>query len=153
MKKRSLPTLLAALLLGISITASAGAAPAPFNNTEVNLTPPPATASTADWNAFSKNLLIAFKSDNDGLQQGALRMVIRYGKQVRVNRAVYDIMHIYREHEDDNVRRMAVVALGKMEHRWAMGFLRLAEEYEKTPEVQRTIRAVLAEYEAARKKA
>lgn len=41
---------------------------------------------------------------------------------------------------------MAVVALGQMQSRWAIGFLERSLRFEKSPTVRRTIRAVVHDY-------
>ena len=105
--------------------------------------------SAAQWNTFSKQLTDALTSDHEGVQVAAMQLVIRYGEQVDVRSAVPEVMRVYREHDDDDVRRMAVVALGQMNSRRAVGFLRLSEEFEPNETVRRTIHAVVAQHEAA----
>ncbi|MDX1546633.1 MAG: HEAT repeat domain-containing protein [Rhodothermales bacterium] len=109
--------------------------------------------SAARWDAFGDRLVQALRDDHDGVRVAAMQLVIRYGDQVDVRRAVNDVLHLYREHDDDDVRRMAVVALGQMNSGRAIGVLRLSEDFEKNEAVQRTIRAVLAAHEAARQDA
>lgn len=107
-------------------------------------------AEEAQWALFSKNLVRALKSENEGVRLGALQMIIHYGDQLDVDGAVIDVMRLYRNHSDDDVRRMAVVALGHMHNDGAIGYLRLSKDYEKSETVRRTIKDVIAEYEAAR---
>lgn len=104
--------------------------------------------SKGQWEAFSKNLVVALKSEHDGLKVAAMGMVIRYSDQVKVNDAVFDVMSIYRTHDDPNMRRMALVALGEMNNDWAIGFLERAVQFEKSDMLRRTIKAVVAEYHA-----
>ena len=77
-----------------------------------------------------------------------MRLVIQHGEMVDVKPAVFDVVRIYREHEDENMRRMAVVALGNMQSRWAIRFLQRSEQFEKSPAIQHTIRAVVNSYNA-----
>jgi len=104
--------------------------------------------SAGQWNAFSKNLVTALKSEHDGLKAAAMQMIIRYKNQVQVKEGVYDVMKIYRTHEDEDMRRMALVALGQMESEWAIGFLQRADQFETSPVLKHTLRAVVAEYHA-----
>ncbi|MFQ5569294.1 MAG: HEAT repeat domain-containing protein [Rhodothermales bacterium] len=102
----------------------------------------------AHWDQLSKGLIDAIGSDHDGAKQGALRMIIFYGDQLDVSAAVFDVVRIYRDHEDNRLRRMAVVALGKMKSPWAIDFLERSVRFEKTPSVRQTIQAVVAAYHA-----
>ncbi|MEM1093457.1 MAG: hypothetical protein AAGJ10_02555 [Bacteroidota bacterium] len=113
------------------------------------LTAPARSASQATWTAFSSQLVDALQGDHAGMQQGALQHVIQYRDYVSVDAAAFDIVRIYRNHEDDNMRRMAVVALGAMENRWAMDYLKRAERFEKSEAVKATIQAVLTQYRRA----
>ena len=108
-----------------------------------------AAIDAATWKAFSTNLVHALKMDNDGVKVAAMQYVIRYGDKLDVGAAVFDVMHIYRNHKDDQVRRMAVVALSRMQSRGAIGYLRLSMEYEQSEIVRHTIQAVVSAYEAA----
>ncbi len=109
-----------------------------------------AAIDAATWKAFSTNLVHALKMDNDGVKVAAMQYIIRYGDKLDVDAAVFDVMGIYRNHNDDNVRRMAVVALGQMQSDGAIGFLRLSVEYEKSETVRHTIQAVVSEHDAAK---
>ena len=104
--------------------------------------------SQGQWDAFSDNLVSALKSEHDGLKAAAMQMIIRYKNQVDVGAGVHDVMAVYRTHENIKMRRMALVALGQMESEWAIGFLERADRFEKSPMLQQTLRAVVAEYRA-----
>ncbi len=71
-----------------------------------------------NWNAFSVNLIKAFNSENDGLKESALQMIIEYSDKVWVHDASNDIYDIYRNHESFNMRRLAMVALYKIKTKW-----------------------------------
>ena len=104
--------------------------------------------SQGQWDAFGENLVSALKSEHDGLKAAAMQMIIRYNNQVDVKDGAYDVMKIYRTHDDISMRRMALVALGQMESEWAIGFLERADRFETLPVLQQTLRAVVAEYRA-----
>lgn len=133
------------VLCAFGITMSAQAKPTTLND----LKAPEAGAETVAWQHFSKNLVHALQSDNEGVRQAAMRLVIQHGSQVQVEGAVFDVVRIYRNHTDDNMRRMAVVTLSKMQDPWAMDFLKRSVSYEKSPVVRQTIQAVLSDYTAA----
>ncbi len=106
--------------------------------------------TAARWEAFSDNLVHALQSDIEGVKLSAMQMVIRYEGQVDVDAAVFDIVRLYRDHRDDDVRRMAVVALGKMQHPWAMDLLKRSLRFEKDAAVRHTLLAVVSEYYGGR---
>ena len=76
----------------------------------------------ATWKTFSKNLVHALEMDHDGVKMAAMQYVIRYSDKLDVDEAAIDVARIYRNHDDDNVRRMAVVALSHMQSDWAIGY-------------------------------
>ena len=104
-----------------------------------------ATLSEAEWAAYGDALEDALASDNRGVREGALRMVIFYGDALDINRkGAYRLTRIYREDDDDRMRRMAVVALGQIDSAWGLDLLRRSVRYERSPEIRRTMLAVLA---------
>lgn len=103
-----------------------------------------ATLSAAQWQTYAHQLSGALASGHDGLQEGALRMIIQYGDDLSLDRpAVFDVVRIYRNHPDDRMRRMAVVALGRIHDAWALDFLKRSVQFEETPDVRETILSVL----------
>ena len=105
----------------------------------------PATMTAADWEVYCDRLEEALASKNDGLRQGALRMVIQYGHYMDFGRmAVFDAVRLYRDHADDRIRRMAAVALLQMNDSWAFDFLERSVPFEKNQTIKRTLLAVLA---------
>lgn len=102
--------------------------------------------SEVQWDAFSNNLVKAFTTDNEGVKLAALQLVIKYSDYVDVHQARFDMMRLYRDHKDNNVRRMAVVALGSIDNRWAIHFFERAVHFEQCESVRHTMQAVLANY-------
>ncbi len=104
-----------------------------------------AKLTTAQWYSYGDRLADALASGHEGVEQGALRMIILYGDYMELKRpAVFDVVRIYRNHQDDRVRRMAVVALGKIQDPWGLDMLKRSARFEKSPGVRHTIEAVLA---------
>ena len=89
--------------------------------------------------------MAALATSHNGLQQGAMRLALQYSKDVDIRAGLVDVMKIYRNHEDENVRRLAVVTLGSMNSTLAVNYLRLNESFEDSETIRRTIRAVLAQ--------
>lgn len=98
------------------------------------------------WDSFSNNLIVALKSQNEGLQRSAMMRIIQYADKVKVDVAVYDVVRIYRKHSDENMRQLALVTLYKMDNKWAIDFLKRAAKFEKSPRLQKQIYAILNEY-------
>jgi hypothetical protein len=142
--KRFTP-LLVLLLISFAMTAPLHASPDPDAPTLVDPALTTDNLMTVDWEAFSTNLVRALGTENDGLQNTAMQLVIKYADRVDVHRARFDVMRLYRDHDDDRVRRMAVVTLGAMKNNWALGFLARSVAFEKDPAVRHTIQAVLVD--------
>jgi len=144
---KKITTLMAVGVVTFGLSVSAYAGPNSDDDPRAEMAELDASAkaavSRAAWDAFSKNLVNALKSDHDGLREAAMRFVIQYGDQVDVKAAVFDVMRIYRNHENQNLRRMAVVALGHMNSDWAISFLRLSVEYESSDALRHTLRSVV----------
>ncbi len=105
-----------------------------------------AHVTRAQWDTFGDNLEKALACGHEGVQQSALRMIIFYGDNLSISRTgVHETVRIYRDHDDDRVRRMAVVALGKIKDPWGLDMLKRSARFEKSPGVRHTIQAVLAE--------
>jgi hypothetical protein len=101
--------------------------------------------SAVDWAAYSSRLVDGLKSSNSGIMQSALRLSIQYAGLVDVSPALIEVMRVYREHDDERVRHLAVVALASTGSRMALDYLQLSEDFESSPAIKRTIRAVTAE--------
>lgn len=139
MKTVSRHILVAALCCTFALSAQAG------TNPVLTLPAPVAEMTPAKWEAFSENLITALGSENEGLQVEAMRLAIQYASEVDVRAARFDLMRLYRDHENEAVRRMAVVTLGTTGDGWAMGFLRRSVQFEKSPSVRQTIAAVVTQ--------
>ena len=105
--------------------------------------------SSQQWSLFSDRLVEALGSEHGGIQQTAMRLVIRHGDNVEVEDAVFDVMRVYRDGSEENLRRMAVVTLANMNSGWAIKFLERSERFEKSTVVRQTIHAVISEANAS----
>ena len=95
------------------------------------------------WQKASQNMVYALKHGPDGLKQSVLQNIIRYGENLQMDEAVFEIMSIYRSHPDERVRQLALVALYKMNNSWALSFLERAVKFEKSPKLRKSICAIL----------
>ncbi len=113
--------------------------------------------ANTDWEAFSKNLLMAVSSDNAGLQQSAMRHMITYKKHLQVKDAAFNLIRIYRYNKDERIRQLAVVTVFCTQNDWARGFLKSNLKFEDNPTIRRQImdgilqceRAALAKKDSA----
>ncbi len=96
-----------------------------------------------DWKVFSNNLVKAIKSENLGLQTSAMQFVIKYGQQVNVDRAILDIVRLYRNDKDEQVRRMALVTIHATQNQFALDIVKRDLVFENNPKIKRTMLALL----------
>ncbi len=145
--KRFLSIITAVVLCASSVAAGTTGLTDPPEDEPGKIEAPanPATMTAADWEVYCDRLETALASTNDGLRQGALRMVIQYGHYMDFGRlAVFDAVRLYRDHADDRIRRMAAVALLQMNDSWGFDFLERSVPFEKNQTIKRTVLAVLA---------
>jgi hypothetical protein len=146
---KQLTTLLLVAFLFTGLAATTNAATTAVSNDDRAISALEASAAEAvsaqQWALFSDRLVDALGSDHAALQQAAMRLVIRYGKDVNVKDAVFDVMRVYRDGQSDALRRMAVVTLANMKSDWALKFLERSERFERSPCVQKTIHDVITE--------
>ena len=113
----------------------------------------PAAMTQEDWAAYAHKLEDALASDHDGLKLSALRMIIQYGTYMEMSDlAVFDVVRIYRNHDNERARRMAAATLGHMKNNWAIAFLERSLQFEKTDCIKHTMQATIAAYRAEQDK-
>ncbi len=103
-------------------------------------------AGKGKWDVFSKNIVKAIKSPNEGLRFSAMGMIIRYGDSLNVEDAVFDIMRLFRSHKDVRVRRLALVTLHKIQNKWIIYFLERNQNFEKNEGILRQSRFIVYDY-------
>lgn len=108
---------------------------------------------TVNWDAFSKNLVRAIQHGNEGLQQSAMCMIIRYGDNLNVKDARFDIVRIFRSHKNPKVRQLALVALYKIQDPWAMYFLSRNIRFEKDEAIKKLNCCIVNAYNAKKEAA
>lgn len=102
-----------------------------------------------NWDAFSQNLVAALASPVEGLQQSAMQQIIQYGDHLDVRRGAIYIMRIFRNHEDVQMRRLALSALSRTHSKWAMGLLTVLVDVEQSPMLKRQIYLILNDYRSS----
>ena len=107
-----------------------------------------------DWKTFSKNLVKSLKSSNEGLQKSALQQIIRHGDKLDLKDGIFEITKIYRnQNENENFRRLALMALYKSNDGWAKDFLKRNLKYEKSKTLKEDIQALIQKSDESNKKA
>lgn len=101
---------------------------------------------SVNWDAFSVNLVQALSTPNEGLQQSAMGLIIRYADSLDVRDAAADIVDIFIHSKNQNYRRLAMVTLFYTNNKWAMGVLKRSLKYEKNDTIKNHGRFIVAAY-------
>ncbi len=99
--------------------------------------------SEAYWNKFSKNLVHALKSENTGVKQSAMQMVIRFKDHVDVDEARFAVMDVFKKSNNRQERQLALMTLYAIGHTLDMGYLERYVSFEEDAVVKRQIAAIL----------
>ena len=98
----------------------------------------------SQWELFNKSLINAIHSDNEGLREGALVQIAHYGQFLEFPElTVFEVMRMYRDHDDPQIQRLAIVALGNMGSHWAIEFLDMLAPYEDNETLKKTMEDVV----------
>ena len=103
------------------------------------------TSQAVDYEAFSKNLVKALKSENQGLQVSAMQQVIKYNDKVNVDDAIIELVRVYRRHSDERFRRLALATISATQNEWALGIVKRDFQFEKNLKVKKMMAAVIGE--------
>jgi len=114
-------SILSALLLILTI---------PVRADPPDLSPPTNDTDEAAWIQFGENLVVALKSDNDGLKISALQHIAAHGELVDVSDARFELVRLFLDNKDSRVRMMALAALSKAHDSWIADFLYRGARYE-----------------------
>jgi hypothetical protein len=112
----------------------------------INATSAFATERIVNWDTVSENLVSALQSDNPGLQQSAMRLIIQYADHVDVDEVVINMMRLYRFSDDSKVRQLALVTLHKIGNEYAMDFVKRNLKFETDEKVIKLSNAILNNY-------
>lgn len=93
-------------------------------------------AKDADWKKLSDGIRMALISDNEGVQQSALRMVIKYGKNLDIEDSVQEMIRIYRSQSDEQLRRLVLLAIYQIDEKQALQLL--SEQLDRETQTKRS---------------
>ena len=103
----------------------------------------------AEREAFNKKIVEAVHSDNQGIREGALVQIAYYGDYLDFPElTVFEVMRMYRDHDDPQIQRLAIVCLANMGSRWAIEFLDMLAPYESNETLKLTMEDVVREARA-----
>ena len=92
-----------------------------------------------NWELVNKQLVHSLQSQNETIQQCAMQSVITWSEWVNVDDAVFDVMRIFRYHEDQKVRQMALMTLYKMNNDYARDRMKMFIKFEDNPKIKRSL--------------
>jgi hypothetical protein len=95
------------------------------------------------WAKFTKNSVIALKSNHDGIKQAAMVNIIRFKDKLDLNKTIFPLVNIYNNHQNEKMRELAVVALYQSRNEWAMNYLKENFDKESNPKIKRLILSCL----------
>ena len=104
----------------------------------------------ARWVTFSKNLAANLASENSGVKQSAMQLIITYGDKLKLDdKAIFELMEIYGGGKDVKFRQMALVTLYSLKNKWAMDFIKQSFKFEHDPVLKHTIAAMILEHQSS----
>ena len=99
-----------------------------------------------DWKRFSDALESAIEHENYGVKLGAIQQIAIYGSHLDVDGAVFDVVRVYRNSDNENERILALSALAKMNNAWSIDFLSRSVRFEKSERVRAITIDVVNQY-------
>ena len=82
-----------------------------------------AQKAETDWDAFSENLEVALRFGNDGVRQSAMQRIISYADKLTLDDGVFRIGRIFQFGSDEYERRLALIALSKINTVRSMAYI------------------------------
>ena len=102
-----------------------------------------------NWQAYSANLVKAVKKGSPGLKQSAMQRIIQYGDNLDVSEAAYEIGRTFGYNQNPTVRRLAMIALHKINTDKSMFYLQQYLPLETNESVKKQANSILYDYLAA----
>jgi hypothetical protein len=99
-----------------------------------------------NWTLFNLNLVKAIQSNHPGLQQSAMKHIIHYSDSLNAEDAIYPVGQIFRFHKDPQMRRLAMIALSKINNDNALDILCNYSKFEENPSIKRQCCQIIKKY-------
>jgi hypothetical protein len=104
-----------------------------------------AAEENVDVSKLNDGVIMAVKSDHQGLQASAMMMIIKHSDKIEVDELADDIYEIYASHENEKFRQLALIALHKMNNRRLLKNLVFDIDNESNPIIRHQISSILRE--------
>jgi len=85
-------------------------------------------AQTVNWKLFSGGIKMALESDNQGVKESAICLILKYGKKLDLQDSLDDLVKFYRNQQAEQTQKLALLAIYKLDQQ--MAFKLLAERLE-----------------------
>lgn len=95
------------------------------------------------WDGNCDELVQFLNSDIDNEKIYAMQQIIVHADQINANIVAYDLYEVYRNHQNDQIRKMALVALYKTNHYFVLKNLKDDFYRERNPEIRNMIAKIL----------
>ena len=103
-----------------------------------------------NWLSFSKNLAANLASENTGVKQSAMQLIIKYSDKLELDDdSIFELVRVYRWEKDVKYRQMALVTLHSLKDKWAIEFIKQSYNFEYDPVLKHTIAAMVLEYQSS----
>ena len=102
-----------------------------------------AEEANVNLSKLNDGLIMAVKSDHEGLQLSAMMLIIKHSDKVKVSQLANDIYQIYSSHENDRFRQLALVTLHKMNNRRILRNLVFDIDSETNPVIRHQMATIL----------
>ena len=111
----------------------------------INIAPAQTVERDVDWDLISENLVNGIESDNPGVQQASMRLVIQHADKLDMDNAIMEMMAIYRFSDDRKMRQLALVTLHKIGSEYAMDFAKRNMEFESDEKILKLSQAAICD--------
>ncbi len=85
-------------------------------------------SQTVNWKDFSIGIKMALKSQNQGLQESAVCMIVKYGTKLDLGESLEDLVKFYRNQQAEQIRKLTLLAIYRLDEQKAFDLL--AEQLE-----------------------
>jgi len=85
-------------------------------------------SQTVNWKDFSIGIKMALKSQNQGLQESAVCMIVKYGTKLDLDESIEDLVKFYRNQQAEQIRKLTLLAIYQLDEQKAFDLL--AEQFE-----------------------
>jgi len=102
-----------------------------------------------DWARYSEDIKNGLKSENQGVKFSAMHNLIKYSEYLDVSNksAAIEVMKEFKRNNNEPLRRLALIALYKMNNEWAMYSLKSQYKFEENASIKNAMAAVITAYQ------